>query len=70
MGTYAKTMAYKGNGLFRQGRKSIEDDCCTGKPIEATSSGNVENVKKLVLKDARLRKNHYLHYREYYKRSF
>ncbi|XP_026737518.1 protein GVQW3-like [Trichoplusia ni] len=51
-----KTMIYKWHSLFKQGRDSIEDDPRSGRPIEATSSDNVEKVEKLVLEDARLKK--------------
>lgn len=51
-----KTMVYKWNSLFKQGRESLEDDPRSGRPIEATTSNIVEKVEKLILEDTRLKK--------------
>ncbi|XP_026322447.1 protein GVQW3-like [Hyposmocoma kahamanoa] len=51
-----KTMIYKWHGLFKHGRKSIEDDPRPGRPVEATTSDNVEKIEKFILEDARLKK--------------
>lgn len=48
----SKTMFYKWNGLIKQGRTSIEEDPRPGRPIEVTTSENierVENIQKIVL---------------------
>ncbi|XP_026318431.1 protein GVQW3-like [Hyposmocoma kahamanoa] len=51
-----KTMIYKWHGLFKHGRESIEDDPRPGRPVEATTSDNVEKIEKFILEDARLKK--------------
>ncbi|XP_026327857.1 histone-lysine N-methyltransferase SETMAR-like, partial [Hyposmocoma kahamanoa] len=51
-----KTMIYKWHGLFKNGRESIEDDPRPGRPVEATTSDNVEKIEKFILEDARLKK--------------
>lgn len=52
----SKTMIYKWNGLFKQGRESIEDDSRPGRPAEVTTPDIVEKIEKLILEDARLKK--------------
>jgi histone-lysine N-methyltransferase SETMAR len=48
-----KTMIYKWNSLFKQGRDSLEDDPRPGSPVDAIM---LENVEKLLLEDTRLKK--------------
>lgn len=52
----SKTMIYKWNGLFKQGRESIEDDSRPGRPAEVTTPDIVEKIEKLISEDARLKK--------------
>jgi hypothetical protein len=39
-----KTMIYKWHSLFKQGRDSLEDDPCPGRPVDTAMPENVEKV--------------------------
>ena len=53
--TLSRTMVFKWHKAFKEGRESVEDDPCSGRPISSTNDENVEVVQAVMVKDRRMR---------------
>ena len=52
--TLSRTMVFKWHKAFKEGRKNVEDDTRSGRPISSTNDQNVEVVRAVMAKDRRL----------------
>ena len=52
--TLSRAMVFKWHKAFKEGRKNVEDDPCSARPISSTNDQNVEVVRAMMAKDRRL----------------
>ena len=52
--TLSRTMVFKWNKAFKEGRENFENDPRSGRPISSTNDKNVEVVRAVMAKDRRL----------------
>ena len=52
--TRSRTIVFKWNKAFKEGRENVEDDPHSGRPISSTNDQNVEVVRAVMAKDRRL----------------
>lgn len=50
----SRTTVFEWFAEFRRGRRSLEDEARTGRPVEATTNENIAAVRAMVEEDARL----------------
>ena len=53
--TLSRTMVFKWDKAFKEGRENVKDDLRSGRPISSTNDENVEVVRAVMVKDRRLR---------------
>jgi len=51
--TLSRTMVFKWNKAFKEGREYVENDPRSGRPISSTNDQNVEMVRAVIAKDRR-----------------
>jgi len=49
--TLSRTMVFKWQKAFKEGRENVEDDPCFGRPILSTNDQYVEVVRAVMAKD-------------------
>ena len=52
--TLSRTMIFKWHKALKEGRKNVEDDPHSGRPISSTNDQNVEVLRAVMAKDRRL----------------
>ena len=50
----SRTVVFKWNKTFKEGRENVEDDPHSGRPISSTNDQNVEVVRAVMAKDRQL----------------
>jgi hypothetical protein len=50
----SRTMVFKSQKAFKEGRENVEDDPCSGRTISSTNDQNMEVVRAVMAKDRQL----------------